>query len=347
MFNPSITERMTYIMRWIFTLIAIFQISNSYADAVTRIVDVGPGFCAITVIDDKHYFLFDAGHWRGGQCYDALSDMVQSNTIELMVLSHSDSDHLGDAGKILNNYSVKTIVRTGMLRSTKTWERMDRAVKEEVDYGAKEYNLQEFELIPGKLNFSLGDAKISILYGKGDWTGLSMSENRNAVSIVAKLSYSGHSILFTGDTIGRRLDDPADACKDAESAMVDLHNADEISLKSDVIIASHHGGNNGSSSCFINAVSPEFVVFPAGHDHGHPAFDTYTRYINAGVDKNKIYRTDLNDAEDDTDRDWEDESLTNCIDVAGDDDIEITMMRTGISVSYRTDGVDSECKTIQ
>jgi len=242
-------------MKWISVIFILLFTPPASAAMKTRIVDVGPGLCAITEIDKSHYFLYDAGHWQGRRCYDALSEMVIGNDIELMVLSHSDSYHLGDAARILNNFSVKSIVRTGMGRSTATWRRTDEAISLEASFGSQVYNLQEYKLKPGRLAFGLSGAQVSILYGREAWTGLSESENRNAISIAARLSYKGHSILFTGDTIGRRLDDEPSACKDAKAEMVALHLDGHIDLDSDVIIAPHHEGNNGSASCSIKAVS--------------------------------------------------------------------------------------------
>ena len=62
---------------------------------------------------------------------------------------------------------------------------------------------------------------------------------------MARLDYEGSSVLFAGDTVGRRKSDNNSACKDAEKIMVDRHDAGEVSLESDVMIAPHHGGNNG------------------------------------------------------------------------------------------------------
>ncbi len=100
----------------------------------------------------------------------------------------------------------------------------------------------------------------------------------------------GSSVLFAGDTIGRRkLDDDA-ACKDAEKVIVENHDAGVVSLKSDVIIAPHHGGNNGSSQCFIEAADPSHVVFSAGHAHKHPTKAAAERYIAHGVPKKRNFR---------------------------------------------------------
>ena len=91
-----------------------------------------------------------------------------------------------------------------------------------------------------------------------DGPGPTPSERLNAISIVVRLEYRGRSILFTGDTVRRRLDDDDDACKDAEQVMVERHGAGQVLLKSDVLIASHHGANNDSATdprrpCAANA----------------------------------------------------------------------------------------------
>ena len=69
--------------------------------------------------------------------------------------------------------------------------------------------------------------------------------------------------------------------------MVDRASATDpdelVTIKSDVMIAPHHGGNNGSSKCFIEAVDPTFVVFPAGHAHHHPTKGAAERYTGAGI----------------------------------------------------------------
>ncbi len=112
-----------------------------------------------------------------------------------------------------------------------------------------------------------------------------------------RLKYRGRSILFTGDTVGRRLDDHDHACKDAEQVMVECHGAGQVLLKSDVLLASHHGANNGNATCFIEAVDPQFVIFSSGHDHQHPTHNAATRVLTHGVTADRMFRTDLGDDE--------------------------------------------------
>ena len=56
-------------------------------------------------------------------------------------------------------------------------------------------------------------------------------------------------------------------------------------------------GNNGSSTCFINRVDPQFVIFSEGHEHDHPTAAAANRYLTQGVQLANIFRTDRGDDE--------------------------------------------------
>jgi hypothetical protein len=64
-------------------------------------------------------------------------------------------------------------------------------------------------------------------------------------------------------------------------------------LDSDVMLAAHHGARNVSCPDFIEAVSPEYVIFSAGNTHKHPHQLTATNYLNHGVAPTNMFRTDI------------------------------------------------------
>lgn len=303
-------------------------------DLYARVVDVGPGLCVVVVTPDDHALVYDAGHWNGGKCIEAVRELVDGPDIDYLILSHSDSDHLGDAAAILNAYDVGTIIHTGNQRTTGTWKDFNRAAKRERTAGATLRSLASNAFTPGE-TLPLGAATIVLVAGWNRFPGaseLSTSERMNVVSIVARVVYRGHSILLAGDSVGRHINDADDTCAFAEKIMVS--RADDVPLDSDVLLAPHHGADNGSSTCFIEAVAPSFVIFSAGHDFNHPRASAVGRYMAADIDAPTFFRTDRGDDEGGTE--WMQGSVSGCTDDRGDDDIDVVLpFNSAVKVAYR------------
>lgn len=319
------------------TLLLLVQgVQAGPEDVYVRVVDVGAGLCTITVAPGPRYMVYDAGHWSNQHCVNAVRDVVTTGVIDLFIISHSDADHLGNATAILDEFEVRNIITTGYERwDAVNWRGMQEAIANEVRYtGASVQNLRTVPLMPGT-TLSLGDATVTLVAGWHEWTataGVSLAERRNAISIVIRLDYEGRSILYGGDTVGRRTGDAAAACKDAEAAMV--QNAATVTLKADVLIAPHHGADNGSSQCFIQAVGPTFVIFSAGAQHRHPRAATAQRYLSHGVPLTNIFRTDRGD--DEGGEEWAHERVPGCRNTSGHDHIEILLPKSGaVTVAYR------------
>ncbi len=317
-------------------------------DLYVRVVDVGAGHCSVIEIPSGHYMVYDAGNYEdgGATCFAAVEAIIpKDKPIDMMVLSHTDSDHLGGVDEILGAYTVKKVLRSGLERDRQTWIDADHAIAKEKDdsgFGPGEkfedINLK-FTASPPGTTYSFGDTVVTMVTGYNEppasWDIKGESEYYNAGSIVIRVVYKDRSILFTGDTVGRHLDDPPDACIAAEKEMVE--KSDQIPIKSDVLIAPHHGADNGSSTRFIQAVNPEFVIFPAGHKFEHPRKVTAERYLAAGVKAEKMFRTDRGDDEGPTE--WNHERVNHAQDVAGDDDVDIVITKDGqVNVAYRNPG---------
>ncbi|WP_309247243.1 DNA internalization-related competence protein ComEC/Rec2 [Shewanella sp. VB17] len=110
------------------------------------------------------------------------------------------------------------------------------------------------------------------------WKGLEvevlapeMAEKGNDGSCVIKISDKFHQVLLTGDIE-----------KLAEQRLLDLGDK----LKSDVLIAPHHGSRTSSTPNFIKQVSADLVLFPAGFNnrYGFPKSDVVHRYVKHGSD---------------------------------------------------------------
>jgi len=311
-------------------------------DLYIRVVDVGPGLCTITRVPGPAFMVYDAGHWNNRRCSEAAIEIIDDNDIDLLVISHNDGDHLGDADLILETFRVKKIIRTGFERRGNIgWDNMNRAIGEETQVGATVINLGTEPLIPGK-PLKLGNAEILTVRGYNSWPHdkghLSAGELRNVISIVLRLTFQDKSVLFTGDTVGRDMHiDNAEQCKYAEKLMVD--SAAEVPIDADVIIAPHHGSETSGSKCFLGAVGAEFAIFSAGHKYSHPTTGSVDRYLDSGLLDSNVFRTDRGD--DEGAKESPLQRVPGCKDRSGDDDVEIVIHQDGtVRVGYRLPSAD-------
>lgn len=316
-------------------------------DAVfVRVVDCGAGLATIVRMPGDHYMIYDAGHWtgQGSRSFNAFDDVIPDGAqIDLLVLSHSDADHQGAVGRIFDNnqWTINTVLRGGLERlGSNTWVRANNAIRAASNAGnTLDINLRFFEFPMGS-TYRFGEVYITMVSGfytpPDNWDirgGPTGSEFRNAGSIVIRLYFAGRTILFTGDAVGRHIGDPANAIIASERFMVE--NSEVIPIDSDVLIAPHHGADNASSTDFINAVSPEWVIFSAGSAHRHPRADAAQRYLDNGVALDHIFRTDLGDNE--GGEEWDHGMNTPGGSVLGRDNIDILIRPSGeVLVEYHS-----------
>ena len=321
---------------------------NSVVDI--RILDVGAGHCALIKLPGDKFVIYDAGSdakLNGNRTIGQIKEYIpEGSTIELLVLSHTDADHINGAGQVVRDYNVKKVLWTGFEASmvggttTGAFKRLQDNLR--LKPQTENVNLHELDstIAPGT-NFSIGNVKFTFLCGFGkpdpDWVGLDKAEKLNGVSIVMKLEFKGNSVLFTGDAVGRHRDDDPDALLATEEFLV---NKAASFLPSTIAIAPHHGAKNGSSAAFVNLVKPEWVVFPAGHQHRQPTKRTAQVYLQFTT-AIKMLRTDRGD--DEGSDEWSVGRRNGCVDDFGDDTIQIQLRGNGtFRLYYLT--ADGPCK---
>ncbi|UXP31639.1 MBL fold metallo-hydrolase [Reichenbachiella agarivorans] len=278
--------------------------------AEVYVVDVGAGLGCIIKTPEGKYIIYDGGN------SDYVNTFLNSlypvgQDIELMILSHTDSDHWRAVDEITADYQIKRALFTSYRP-----DGLPGTVKGAIDSlkaepGIVIQDLTEAALTPGTVVYSEGDFSLTFLsgFGKRDEAfaaelGNNASKLRNAASIVIKLDYADQSVLFTGDIVGLDECKKADCACEYECISTERFLLDSMSqyLESSVIIAPHHGARNASCPRFIEAVNAEYVIFSAGNTHKHPHQLTATNYQSyGGVPLENIYRTDVGKAPIDTD----------------------------------------------
>ena len=311
------------------------MVSLAQAELRTRIIDTGSGHASVTRFPDGSVMVYDTGHWNHDRyVFNEIQSFVGSGDIDLLILSHSDSDHIAATDELFSEFRIQRVIRTGFERDTRTWEDHRNAIIQAAGIGlTHDINLAETNL-PHGTAFKFGDAVVTFLAGfhkpPSAW-GLTGSEYRNGNSIVVRAEFANRSILFTGDAVGREEGtSPTAPAIATERFLID--NSSTRPIASDVLIVPHHGSDDASSTEFIQAVAAQWVVFPAGHAHNHPKTTTAERYLDLGYDVSCLLRTDLGDNEGGSE--W-DHGGTGNRDGVGDDSVEIIVANNGdITVGY-------------
>lgn len=308
-------------------------------DVEVTVIDVGAGLSSLIKIPGNKYIIYDGG--RATAMRFLKPKLPAGTKIEALILSHTDADHWGAVEEIVKTYKVKKVIRTSY-RDGEFSETYKNGLKEieSAPYDIEDYDLGiEGDLQPGQLLYNKDDVKLYALCGfkkpLTEW-GLKEAKANNAISIVVRLEYKNKSMILAGDAVGREDCDETNKCIATEKYMLDKVTAGL--LDADVLVAAHHGADNSSCDLFINKVSPDYVVFSAGHAHRHPRQATVERFINFGVDPDHIFRTDKGDFEQ-TDgafckKEYSDQN-TDTGDDSGDDHVRIVLPSAGkIQVKY-------------
>ncbi len=246
--------------------IGVFQLSH--ANLEVTFFNVGQGDAIFIETPERQQILIDGG--PTSIILEKLGEEMPfwDRTIDLVILTHPDFDHISGLIEVFKRYQVQNILWTGILCGTAECQEWQKLIQEE---GANIYIARAGQQIEG------GRALLNILYPLESLEGKEV-KNINNTSIVARLVYGGNSFLFTGDiyqSVEREL----------------IKGGAEID--SDILKVGHHGSKNSSVQEFIEAVSPSVAVISVGKDnkYGHPHAETLAILQNYGIN---VLRTDIN-----------------------------------------------------
>lgn len=206
---------------------------------VVRFVDVGQGDATIIEFPDGKTMLVDTPTGKSSVVKAALRADGRS-TIDWLVATHPDADHIGGLDNIISSMDIGSIWALEVNSSTQTYTRFLASVSDngmgiEPAYAGRQIATGE--------NYA-----IDILWPQ---QGASYSED-NAYSVVIKVTYGENTFLFTGD-----------APVEAQNTCVDGHV--------DVLKVSHHGSASGMSSALAAKLTPTIAVLSYGkNSYGHP-----------------------------------------------------------------------------
>jgi beta-lactamase superfamily II metal-dependent hydrolase len=104
-------------------------------DLYLRVIDVGQGESIVAKATDAtgpHYLIYDAGVGHASAMRGLHAVIPVGSRVDLMVISHNDSDHLGAVKQIMDDYHVTRIIHPGDVRESDTYRHSAAAILHEV-----------------------------------------------------------------------------------------------------------------------------------------------------------------------------------------------------------------------
>lgn len=264
-----------YISIILIFIILTNTISNKiFQEIKIYFVDVGQGDSTLIQTIEGKNILIDGGGSEFGS-FDVGESILlpylldrRITTIDYLMISHFDSDHIGGVFAILENLKVKNII---ISKQGETSENLKKFYEITNNKGIRTIIVKKGDIVEIDKY-----SHFEILFPEDNLIEDNILNNN---SIVARFNSLDFSILFTGDIE-----------EIAEKRLCELYSGTD-KLEAFVLKVAHHGSKTSSSEEFLELVKPKIALIGVGKNNnfGHPNIDVIERLENMG---SKIYRTD-------------------------------------------------------
>lgn len=226
--------------------------------------DVGQGDALMIVTPDGKQIVIDGGE-EPTLLLREIGEVMPfwDRSLDLVVVTHPDQDHLGGLPELLSRYEVATIIESGDTPDTNLYQAWQSAIQRE---GVDSL------LAPAGQQLELGNGvTLEILAPRGERFGAT-----NLNSVVLELRYGNFCALLTGD--------------------IELESEQRLLVENaldpcQVLKVAHHGSTTSTSIGFLEQIAPTYALISAGSGNpfGHPSAEVLERLETRGI---RVFRTD-------------------------------------------------------
>lgn len=231
--------------------------NTTYSQLKVHYIDVGQGDSCFIELPNSETMLIDGGQPKYGETVSNYIASLGYNSIDYVVATHADSDHIGGLYKVFEDFEVENCMTSFVTSKTKTYEKFCQSVEDE-----------GIELETPSTGYSVIDENNFDVKVIGPDKNKKYKDTNDA-SVVLMISFFENDFLFTGDASKEVLED---------------YDIGDI----EVLKVSHHGSRTGISKTLVNEISPEYSVISAAakNKYNHPHKETL-KLLNNSV----IYKT--------------------------------------------------------
>jgi competence protein ComEC len=255
----------------IFFITFYFIITSQKHNKIT-FLNVGQGSGVLIQTKTGENILIDVGNEKV-----SVKSLTQQlgffdRNIDSVFITHYDLDHVGLLPFYIKNYQVKKVLDTGVTNIGDSQLPLYNAINLEL----LKKSIKKYDIKSGDKIYISNDISINVLF-PGKFLDVNKLRS-NSGSMVLQVNIENFKILITGDLPEK-----------FEKVLVQRYGN---KLKSDILVAGHHGSKTSSNETFLQTVSPKYFVVSSGKDnsYGHPNKEVLERAIKLN---SKVLRTDI------------------------------------------------------
>lgn len=186
---------------------------------------------AIILTTSDHTVIIDSGNRGDGKKILECLEEKGISSIDSLIITHFDKDHVGGAVKLINNLEIGEIIAPKYKGNTDEYTRYIKCLSE---------NGKKQTVLTSETSFVLDDVLFEVYPALKN----SYKESDNDFSIVVSVTHGDNKFLFAGDAESERL----------------AELSSQMDLKHTFLKVPHHGKMSAGSEEFIKAVSPDYAV---------------------------------------------------------------------------------------
>ena len=198
-------------------------------------MDAGKADCILISIGDKSIMIDTGLNSNKEEVVSRLKDKG-IDTIDYLILTHMDKDHIGGADAIIDEFKVENVIQADYSKDSKQYKQYINAIEEK--------NITPV-LLHDTINLNINNAVINIYPALKN----TYSESNN-YSIIVDITYGEYSFLFAGDAEEERL-----------SEFMSMNNKNYTVVK-----IPHHGRINSLSEEFIKSIKPSYAIITCSEE---------------------------------------------------------------------------------